>query len=341
MIRFHFPQYAIFYLIFVFMFLSNIYYNRSRVKLLTKFTRETLLGKLLRQYDVRYIRIKNLMLIVGMIFLLSAFIGPQMGTKLVELKRKGVDILIALDTSLSMDAQDIKPSRLERAKLDVNRFIQRLKGDRIGIIAFAGVSYLQCPLTLDYSAARLLLDVIDTKLIPTQGTALADAISTARSTFPTDEKKYKVLIIISDGEDHEGDILKESEAAAEEGIIIYTIGMGTVSGSPIPFSDKSGGGFKKDDRGRVITTHLVEKDLQQIASITGGRYIRALESKSPLEDIYQYVDQLEKRELNTHQFSQYQELYQPILFIALVLFISEIFVPEKRKREEIWRGRFE
>ncbi|WP_456440345.1 VWA domain-containing protein, partial [Caldithrix abyssi] len=206
---------------------------RHKQALLERFGHIEILKRIMPGFDHRRMIWKNVFFILSYAFFVIALADPQIGTRLEEVKREGVDIIVALDVSNSMLAEDIKPSRLEKARHELDNFIDLLQGDRIGLIAFAGMAHLVCPLTLDYGAAKLFLQMMDTDLIPVQGTALEDAIRTAMRSFNQKERKHKVLILITDGEDHEGDPVKAAEEAAKEGIIIYTIGIGSPQGVPI------------------------------------------------------------------------------------------------------------
>ncbi len=261
---------------------------------------------------------------------------PQFGEKLTLLRRKGVDIIIALDTSLSMLAEDVKPSRLEKAKLEVSGLIDRMKGDRVGLVAFAGQSFVQCPLTLDLSAAQMFLDLMDPDLIPQPGTAIGDAIRTARMAFSQKEKKFKVLILMTDGEDHGSDPVEAAEEARKEGIIIYTIGIGSTYGEPIPLKDKNGkvGGFKKDENEEVVLSRLDEGTLRKIAKKTRGRYFRASAGEVELDKIYDEISKMEKKQLEGKMITQYEERYQYFLVVSLFFLTLELFISEKKKQKK-------
>ncbi|MDZ7265076.1 MAG: VWA domain-containing protein, partial [candidate division KSB1 bacterium] len=244
--------------------------------------------------------------------------------------------------SLSMQAEDIKPNRLEKAKHMVSNLIDLFQGDRVGLIAFAGVPFVQCPLTLDYGAAKMFLEIMDTNLIPQPGTAIGAAIMKAMETFDQRERKHKVLILITDGEDHEGEPLKAAELAEKDGVVIHTVGIGSVQGVPIPLYNESGRnvGFKKDRDDQVVTSKLDEITLEKIALQTGGKYYRASGSESELKKLYEEISKMEKKELASLKFSQYEDRFQYLLIISLVLLVAEVFIPERRKVKEEWHGRF-
>ncbi len=288
------------------------------------------------------IRLRSRLIILGIIFILLASGGPQIGLKLKELTRQGVDIFILLDTSTSMNAVDVKPSRMEKAKYELGRLLNNLEGDRVGLIAFAGSAHLHCPLTEDYSASRLFLNMMDTDLITTQGTDLAAAIQLALDHVEEDDEKFKVFVLVSDGEDHQGEVITLAEQARDLGIIIHTLGVGTPAGGPIPIYDDKGNriGFKKNRSGQVVTSTLNESTLDEIARITGGIYIRVENQVNAITPILKEIDQMEKRELKSHVFSQYEDRYQVFLIIGLLLFLAEFVIPTRTKNEMVWEGRF-
>jgi len=318
---------------FVFLvFAAQIFYLRRRRQALKEFAGNDLADKLLDNSRLKVKRTKQHLLLWALIFLGIALIGPRVGRKLTEVKRKGVDIVIAFDTSTSMNAEDIKPNRLKRAKYETGKFISMLRGDRIGLVAFAGISYLQCPLTLDYSAAKLFLDIIDTGVIGTQGTAIADAIETSIKAFNSKDKKHKVVIVISDGEDHEGDIPAVMEKVKAEGAVIYAVGVGTLTGSPIPVKGANGSefDFKRDRSGRVVTSALEESTLREIASLSGGKYYNMKTDGDVFLKIYNEILKMEQKEICSHEYSDYQERYQIFLIIGIILLITEMMIPEKK-----------
>ena len=288
------------------------------------------------------IRLRSRIIILGIIFILLASAGPQIGMKLTELTRQGVDIFILLDTSTSMNAEDVKPSRMEKAKYELGRLLNNLEGDRAGLIAFAGSAHLHCPLTEDYSASRLFLNMMDTGLITTQGTDLAAAIQLALDHIEEDDEKFKVFVLVSDGEDHQGEAITLAEQARDLGIIIHTLGVGTPAGGPIPIYDDKGKKieFKKNRSGQVVTSTLNESTLDEIARITGGIYIRVGNQVNAITPLLNEINQMEKRELKSHVFSQYEDRYQVFLIIGLLLFLAEFVIPTRTKNEMVWEGRF-
>ena len=315
---------------------------KQKKKLVSRFGKLESLQKMMKQYSIRKRNFKIGLIILSYIFFVLAFANPQIGTKLEDVKREGVDIIVALDVSKSMLAEDIKPNRLQKAKHELSQLIDLLQGDRIGLVAFAGIPHVQCPLTLDYSAAKLFLGIIDVNLIPQPGTAIGSAIETSVKAFNSEDRKHKVLILITDGEDHETDPLEAAKIAEQQGVKIYTIGIGSPQGVPIPEYDRFGRstGFKKDRQGGVVTTKLDLLTLQKIAFQTGGKFYQATTGEAELDEIYKEIAELEKKELVSKQFSQYEDRFQIFLIIGLILLILEMFISENRKVKAEWRGRF-
>jgi len=265
--------------------------------------------------------------------LIVAIARPQIGTRLEEVKREGVDVLIAVDLSTSMLCEDFSPSRLESAKFAIQKFVNGLKGDRVGLIAFAGSAVYHCPLTTDYGAVKLLNRVLSPSIVPEPGTAFADAIEMATNAFKEQtESKSKVLIIITDGEDHEEAAIDAAAEAHSADITIYTIGMGTPSGAPIPIFDASGrkSGYKKDASGQVIVTQLNESHLADIAEAGGGKYQRATPGGKELDLIWSDLSQMEKTEFGQMQFTGYEDRFAYFAFPALLLLIIEFLIGERR-----------
>lgn len=262
-----------------------------------------------------------------------AYANPLVGTKFEEVTRSGIDMIVAVDVSASMRAEDIQPSRISAARKELQNLINNLKGDRIGIIVFSGDGYTQLPLTSDYSAALMLTDVIDAGMAPTPGTAIASAIALARESFEKEEGKYKAMVIITDGENHEDDPVAAAKEAAESGIVIHTIGMGSLEGAPIP--QPSGGGqqaYKKDPDGSLILSRLDAETLKQIAAATGGTFTQARSGRDNLATVFDEIERMEKKEFGTKQFTDYEDRFQYPLLLALLLLVSELFLSETRNR---------
>jgi Ca-activated chloride channel family protein len=307
---------------------------RAKRRSLELFAQRDLLAKLAASSHHARQTIKAVIVMVAILCAAMALMRPQWGFHWEEIKRRGVDILVAIDTSKSMLAKDVKPNRLERSKLAVKDLVKKLKGDRIGLIAFAGNAFLQCPLTVDYNGFMLALDDVDVDTIPKGGTALTSAIREARKSYEGGQKKYKVLVLITDGEDHEGDARKAAEAAHKEGIKIFCIGIGTREGELIPIADEFGKKtFLKDRNGLVVKSQLDEATLQEIALTTGGSYVRATGAEFGLDVIYdEKISKLEKRELESKMKKHYEERFQIPLGMALLLLLIELCISDRRAR---------
>ena len=311
---------------------------KAKKRAMAKFGTLDLMKKLSRNTSRGRQIAKVSLLLVAIFFLVLALARPQIGTKIEEVKREGVDVLVAIDVSKSMLARDVPPSRLDKAKHEVESFIDRLRGDRIGLIAFSGVAFVQCPLTLDYGAARIFLDIMEPDLIPTPGTALGEAIQKAIEAFDQQERKHKVLVLITDGENHGEDVMTFAEEAERQGVVIYTVGIGSPQGEPI--QEPGGSGFMKNRQGEVVITKLDEFTLEKIALQTGGKYFRATSGEEELDRIYDEISQMEKKELGSLQFSQFEDRFQYLVFFAIFLLVIEFLLPERVKVKQEWRGRF-
>ncbi|MDD5496302.1 MAG: VWA domain-containing protein [Candidatus Omnitrophica bacterium] len=276
---------------------------------------------------------KAILVSVALCLGLYALARPQWGFEWQEVKRSGLDILIAVDVSKSMLAQDIKPNRLERTKFAIKDLLRKLNGDRIGLIAFAGTAFLQCPLTIDYNGFLLTLDDLSTSTIPRPGTSISSAIREAIQVFKGPEKKYKALVIITDGEDLEGDALKAAGEAALAGIKIYCVGVGTAEGELIPAGYDSGERkYLADRSGNIVKTRLNEDILKRIAISTGGSYVHATPADFGLGLLYdKSISQMEKRDIETKMRKRYEERYQIFLAIALVLLFLEPLISDRRR----------
>jgi Ca-activated chloride channel family protein len=246
-----------------------------------------------------------------------------------NINRQGVDVMLVLDVSKSMLARDIKPSRLERAKQLLLRLTDKLENDRIGLILFAGRAYLQMPLTTDHGAARMYIQDASPSIVPTQGTVIADALTMANTAFNSKEKKYKSIVLISDGEDHDPDALKVAKKLAQNGVMINTIGIGSPEGSPIvdPVTNE----LKKDEQGNTVISKLNEAELQQLSDATNGRYMRLDNLDDALITMTQQLDSAEKKSLNDAEFIDYKSYFQWFLAAALLLLLAEFFLPERRR----------
>lgn len=270
---------------------------------------------------------------IAMALLVIGIANPQFGTKLEEVKREGIDIMVALDVSNSMKAQDLQPNRLENAKNSIGRLINNLNDDRIGIIVFAGQSYVQLPITTDYSSAKLFLQGISCDMIPTQGTAIGSAIELAAESFDPKSQASKAIIIITDGENHEDDAVKAAEAAAEKGMTVHTIGMGSETGVPLPLI--SGGnvvGYRKDNEGNTIVSKLNTGLLKEIAAAGKGVYVQAGRSQSALNAVMNELSKMDKKEYSSKKYTDYEGRFQFFIAGALVLLMAEMMLSERKSK---------
>ncbi len=328
------PVYLNFLLLIPILVIFFIFAGINKRKKIEKFGDPVLVEKLSSSKSITKERMNKVLIIIAASFLVLALARPQIGGRLTMAKRYGVDIMIAIDTSLSMLAQDIKPSRIEKAKLEISSLIDKLKGDRVGIITFAGDSFMQCPLTLDYSAAKMFLSIIEPGMMPKPGTAIGDAIKAAIKGFTKKERKHKVLVLLTDGEGHDTNPAEASNEAKKEGIIIYTIGIGTKKGEPIPIIGQSGNinGYKRDNGGEVVMTKLDEETLQKIALITDGKYYCATAGGFELDKIYDEINKMEKKELSSRLFTQYEDRFQYFLGIVLILLCVEFMIGDRKRK---------
>jgi len=262
-----------------------------------------------------------------------ALANPKMGTKLETVKRQGVDIVFALDVSKSMVAEDIAPNRLEKAKQIITKIVENLGSDRVGIIIYAGNSYPLLPITTDYAAAKMFLQNANTEMVSNQGTAINDAIERALTYFDDNEQTNRFLVIVSDGEDHEENTLELAKEATEKGIKIYTVGIGTAKGGPIPLKEDGRiVGYKKDNRGMVVVTQMNEQILRDIANAGNGKYINGNKTQETIASIKDVLEKAEKSEFETKQFSDYEDQFQWFIGIGLLLLVIDLLLLEKKTK---------
>ncbi|MCM4159129.1 VWA domain-containing protein [Antarcticibacterium flavum] len=271
------------------------------------------------------------LILLALASLAIALANPKIGTKMEMVTREGVDIVFAIDVSKSMEAEDVAPNRLEKSKQLVNQVLNNLASDRVGIIAYAGSAFPQLPITTDYSSARMFLQALNTDMVSSQGTAIGDAIELSKTYFNPQEPTSKVLVIISDGEDHLGEVTSVAKDAANEGIRIVTIGVGTPRGGPIPM--KRGGvvqSYKKDQSGETVITRLEEQTLKDIAAATNGIYISGNVTAEVTENMTDFLGNLDKTEFESRQFAEYQSQFQWFLGLAILLLLVDIFLLERK-----------
>ncbi len=270
------------------------------------------------------------------IFAISAMIiilaRPQFGSKLEEIKKQGVEVIIALDVSNSMLAEDIQPNRLTRAKQALSRLIDNLDNDKIGLIVFAGDAYTQIPVTTDYISAKMFLSAINPDMVPRQGTAIGAAIDLGIRSFTPDEDKSKAMIIITDGENHEDDPVSKASEASDAGIVIHTIGIGSPEGVPVPVTRNGKRDYLKDADGTTVITKLDEDILKKIAIGAGGNYVRASSSNIGLDEIFAEVKKMKKQDLESTMYTEYNDQFQIFVVIALFLLIMDYVIMDRKNR---------
>lgn len=299
-----------------------------RKRNLLKFSSKNLHENTLKNKSVFREKLKYLFQFLGILFLIIGLTNPQIGTNLEEVKREGIEIVIAIDLSNSMLCEDIKPNRLLRSKQAINKLIDQLEGDRIGIVIFAGESYTQLPITSDYSAAKMFLSTINTKSINTQGTNIAKAIRQSVKSFNFENEYNKSIIIITDGEDHEKGAITEANKAAEKGVFIHTLAIGSENGGPIPLS--KGRGYKKDREGNTIVTKPNFVFLSELAHAGNGININANNSDLGLTTLFNEISKIEKKEISSLIFTDYTHRFQLFLFISLFFFMLNLIISEKQ-----------
>ena len=301
---------------------------RKRGQMMARFGSANAVKRLAPEVSVARLRVKFWLFAVAFALLVVAAARPQMGSKLREVEREGVEIMVALDVSNSMLASDFSPNRLERTKYAVSRVIEGLSEERIGVVVFAGDAYVQLPITSDYLTARNFVERISPTQVTKQGTAIGAALDLATSAFSSDSEGSRVVILVTDGENHEDDALKAAERAAERGVKVYTIGIGTPEGAPINID----GDFIRDSEGEIVVSKLDETTLQKIAATTEGAYIRATSASVGVQEIVDMINRTEKSKFKTEIFEEYDEKYHIPLVAALVLLLVELVVLPRRNR---------
>ncbi|MGE0560502.1 MAG: VWA domain-containing protein [Flavobacteriales bacterium] len=313
------------------MILVFIFIQRWKNKRLKQFANKAVIKRLMPNVSFKLPIVKFVLLSLAFVFLLLGLANLQYGTTMEEAKKEGVDLMIALDVSNSMLAEDLSPNRLERAKRAIYQLIEKLQNDRLGIIVFAGESFVQLPITTDYSSAKLFLETIGTDIVPTQGTAIGSAIDLAMESFDFETTTSKAIIVITDGENHEDDAVKAAQNAVEMDVSVHTIGMGSEQGAPLPLY--KGGkqvGFRTDNAGNSVVSKLDENMLKQIATAGNGTYVRATNANAGLGIIMNEIGKMEKKEFDSKVFKNYESRFQIFLIIALVLLLIEFFISTRR-----------
>lgn len=304
-----------------------------RKKALRKFGNLSLLSELMPFYSKNRPAFKFLILMLALVCFITGMARPQFGSKLRTVNREGVELIIAIDVSNSMMAEDIEPNRLERAKMAISRLVDRLNDDKIGLIVFAGDAYTQLPITSDYNSAKLFLNSINTQIVPKQGTAIGAAINLGMRSFTTASgQENKAIIVITDGENHEDDAVLSAQNAAKEGIIVHAIGMGLPQGSPIPVTLYGQKDYLKDNSGNVVITKLNEQMLEQIVTAGNGTYVRANNVQVGLDNLFDEMNKMQKSEMELRVYSEYDDQFQYLFAIGLFLLLFEFVILERKNK---------
>ena len=326
MFRFANPQYL--WLLLAVPALVALYWlaARNRRRRLARFGRPGILEELMPEVSTGRTAFRFILFCAAVALVILAAARPQFGSKLREEKAQGIEMMLTVDVSNSMLAEDFEPNRLERTKYAINKLFDGLEQDRVGVIVFAGDATVQLPITSDYRMAKAFAKRISPSMASVQGTSIGKALSLAEMSFSSGSGDSRVIILITDGEDHEGNVMQAAERAAEQGIRIFTIGIGTPEGAPIEI----GGEFIKDEKGDMVVSKLDEKMLQEIARITGGAYIRATKQSIGLDEIVRAINDMEQSELSTVRFEEYNEQFQYLIAVAFALLLVEFWLLDRR-----------
>lgn len=328
------PQYIWLLLLVPLFFVVQAFIVRFRRRRIRRFGDEELVKALMPSYSAAKVWLRLSFFAVAFIFLVLAMSRPQRGVKLKEQQLKGAEVMIALDVSNSMLAEDYSPNRLERAKLAISRVAEKLHDDRIGLIIFAGDSYVQIPLTSDYISAKMFLNSISTGSVPVQGTAIASAIDLGLRSFSDQSDKSRAIIVITDGENHEDDPVAAAKRAADMGVRVFTIGVGSKKGMFIPLPE---GGYITDAEGNIVVTRLDDETLQEIAEAGNGVYVHSSNREFGLDPIIEEVQKMEDKVMTTVTYEEYEELYMYFLGVALFFLVLQMLVGDRRSKVHLFR----
>ena len=329
MFRFAHPEYL--YLLFILpvLIIFHIYALKARKRLIKQYGAPELISPLMPEASVKRLRLKYLFIFTAITFIIFIIARPQFGSKLETVKRQGVEVMICLDVSNSMLAEDITPNRLEKAKQMLSRITDDMNNDKIGLIVFAGDAFTQIPITSDYISAKMFLPSINPSMVSSQGTAIESAINLSMRSFTPDENSGKTIIIITDGENHEGNAVQAAAAAAEKGVKVNVVGIGLPQGSPIPIGRND---YMKDNAGNVIVTQLNEAMCQEIAQAGGGLYVRADNTNTALRALQNELSNMSKSEVESQVYSDYDEQFPTLAWIVLVLLVLDFLTSERKNR---------
>jgi len=327
------PKYLMLLLLIPVFFVIQALVLKFRAKRLRRFGDQALVEKLMPSYSKAKVWLRLSLFAIAFMFFILDISRPQMGAILKEHKTRGAEVMVVLDVSNSMLAQDYSPNRLERAKLAISRMVDKLRDDRIGLIVFAGNSFVQLPITTDYVSAKMFLSSISTESVPIQGTAMGEAISTALRSFSAQSDKSRAIIVITDGENHEDDPVAAARQAAELGVRVFTIGVGSPQGTMIPMGD---GQYLEDREGNPVVTRLDDKVLQDVAEAGKGLYVHAGNREFGLDPIIEEISRMDDEEYNSIVFEEYDELYMYFLAVAFFFLVLEMLIGDRRSKRHLF-----
>jgi len=330
--RFANPDFLYLLLMLPVMVIFFILNEARKRKLLKRIGDGELVNRLIPDMSKVRPSVKFILQLIGIALMIIILARPQFGSKLEEIKKEGVEVIIAMDVSNSMLAEDIQPNRLTRAKQALTRLIDNLDNDKIGLIVFAGDAYTQIPITTDYISAKMFLSAIGPEMVPKQGTAIGSAIDLGMRSFSPGEGKSRAMIIITDGENHEDDPVSKSEEAAKAGIVIHTIGIGSADGVPVPVTTGGKRDYLKDNDGNTVITRLDEDILRKIAIAAGGSYVRASNSNIGLDEVFNEIKKMKKQELESKMYTEYNDQFQIFAAVALFLLLLDFIIMERKNR---------
>lgn len=327
------PKYLMLLLLIPVFFVIQALVLKFRAKRLRRFGDQALVEKLMPSYSKAKVWLRLSLFAIAFMFFILGISRPQMGAILKEHKTRGAEVMVVLDVSNSMLAQDYSPDRLERAKLAISRMVDKLRDDRIGLIVFAGNSFVQLPITTDYVSAKMFLSSISTESVPIQGTAMGEAISTALRSFSAQSDKSRAIIVITDGENHEDDPVAAARQAAELGVRVFTIGVGSPQGTMIPMGD---GQYLEDRDGNPVVTRLDDKVLQEVAEAGKGLYVHAGNREFGLDPVIEEISRMDDEEYNSIVFEEYDELYMYFLAVAFFFLVLEMLIGDRRSKRHLF-----
>jgi Ca-activated chloride channel family protein len=329
MFRFEHPTYLFAFVFLPVMILMYLAVVKWKGQTVSRIGDAKLVAQLIKGYSPEKFRLKFILVMVGFALIAMGAANLQYPRQVEQVTRQGIDVMIALDVSKSMLATDVQPDRLQRSRLLVTRLIDKLQNDRVGLVLFAGRAYLQMPLTSDHSAAKMYIGSASTQSVPTQGTVIAEALTICQNAFDQKQKKYKAVVLITDGEDHDENALDVAEKMAEEGIVIHTVGVGSTSGAQIIDPDTKE--VKRTEDGTPVLSRLNEKELIDIAQKGSGTYQVLVETEVAVNKILNEINTMEKRTIKDNSLIQYRSFFQWFLGLGLILLVVELFMPETKK----------